>query len=148
MMKRKILIIDDESAFTKMVKITLEATKPYDCEVRVVNDPALATGVAREFVPDIILLDIVMPELDGGDVLSQLRADPALKKIPVIFLTATVRRSEVNAHNGLIGGEFFLAKPVSAEDLIRTIEERLAPDKPGKPGSSPSSSRSASRGNS
>ena len=74
-----------------------------------------------------------MPELDGGDVISQLRAYPTLTKVPVLFVTATVRKSEANAHNGLIGGEFFLAKPVSAEVLIRTIEEHLVPAEPGKP---------------
>lgn len=128
-MKRKILIIDDEPGFTKIVKMTLETTGPY--EVLELNDPALAVAVARQFSPDIILLDIIMPELDGGDVLSQLRADPALQNVPVIFVTATVRQSEVKSHNGLIGGEFFVAKPVSAEVLIRTIEEQLAPSEPG-----------------
>ena len=130
-MKRKILIVDDEPGFTKIVKMTMEASGAY--EVRELNDPALAVEVARQFFPDIILLDITMPELDGGDVISLLRADPVLKKIPVLFVTATVRKSEVNANNGLIGGEFFVAKPVSAEVLIRIIEEHIAPIEPGKP---------------
>ena len=130
-MKRKILIVDDEPGFTKIVKMTLEASGAY--EVRELNDPSAALAVARQFSPDLILLDITMPELDGGDVISQLRADPALIKVPVLFVTATVRKSEASAHNGLIGGEFFLAKPVSAEVLIRTIEEHLEPVEPGKP---------------
>jgi len=130
-MKRKILIIDDEPGFTKIVKLTLEASGSYD--VHELNDPAMAVEVARQFSPDIILLDIIMPEFDGGDVISQLRADPVLKKVPVLFVTATVRKSEVKAHNGLIGGEFFVAKPVSADVLIRTIEERLALIEPGNP---------------
>ncbi len=122
-MKRKILIIDDEPGFTKIVKLTLEASGAYD--VQQLNDPAVAVAVARQFSPDIILLDVVMPEYDGGDIASQLRADPALRNIPVLFVTATVRKSEVKAHNGLIGGEFFIAKPVSIDDLIRTIEEHI-----------------------
>ena len=122
-MKRKILIIDDEPGFTKVVKLTLEASGAYD--VQQLNDPAKAVAVARQFSPDIILLDVVMPEYDGGDVASQLRADPALRNIPVLFVTATVRKSEVKANNGLIGGEFFIAKPVSIDDLIRTIEEHI-----------------------
>jgi len=130
-MKRKILIIDDEPGFTKIVKMTLEASGAY--EVRELNDPAAAVQVARQFSPDIILLDIIMPEYDGGDVISQFRADPVIQNIPVIFVTATVRKREVNAHNGLIGGEFFIAKPVSAEVLIRTIEEHLVPIGHGKP---------------
>ena len=130
-MKRKILIVDDEPGFTKIVKMTLEASGAY--EVRELNDPAVAVAVARQFSPDIILLDITMPELDGGDVISQLRADPVLIKIPVLFVTATVRKSEVNAHNGLIGGEFFVAKPVSAEVLMNIIEEHLVHTGPGEP---------------
>lgn len=122
-MKRKILIVDDEPGFTKIVKKTLEASGSYD--VQELNDPAMALAAARQFSPDIILLDVVMPEYDGGDIASQLQADPALRNIPVLFVTATVRKSEVKSHNGLIGGEFFIAKPVSAEDLIRTIEEHL-----------------------
>jgi len=123
-MKRKILIIDDEAGFTKIVKLTLEVKKSYD--VRELNNPAMAVRVAREFSPDIILLDIVMPELDGGDVLAQLRADPVLRRIPVLLVTATVRKKEVDEHKGLIGGELFVAKPVSAEGLIESIEEHLA----------------------
>jgi len=130
-LKRKILIVDDEPGFTKIVKLTLEASGAY--EVRELNDPSLTLSVAHQFFPEIILLDIVMPEIDGGDVLSKLREDPVLKNIPVLFVTATVRKSEVKAHNGLICGEFFIAKPVSAEVLIRTIEEHLAPVEPGKP---------------
>ena len=122
-MKRKILIVDDEPGFTKIVKKTLEASGSYD--VQELNDPAMALAAARQFSPDIILLDVVMPEYDGGDIASQLQADPALRNIPVLFVTATVRKSEVKSHNGLIGGEFFIAKPVSSEDLIRTIEEHL-----------------------
>ena len=122
-MKRKILIVDDEPGFTKIVKKTLEASGSYD--VQELNDPAMALAAARQFSPDIILLDVVMPEYDGGDIASQLQADPALRNITVLFVTATVRKSEVKSHNGLIGGEFFIAKPVSAEDLIRTIEEHL-----------------------
>ena len=130
-MKRKILIVDDEPAFTRMVKITLEASGDY--EVQELNDPVIATQVARQFSPDIILLDITMPGLDGGDVVSQLRADSVLKKTPVLFVTATVRKSEVNARNGLIGGELFIAKPVSVEVLIQNIEAQLALIEPGNP---------------
>lgn len=124
-MRKKILIIDDEPGFTKIVKLTLEGRDSY--EVRELNNPAMAVHVARQFSPDIILLDIIMPKFDGGDVISQLRNDPVLKKIPVLFVTATVLKSEVDAHQGHIGGEFFIAKPVSPEGLIRAIEGLIAP---------------------
>jgi DNA-binding response OmpR family regulator len=124
-MKKKVLIIDDETAFTNIVKLTLEAKGDY--EVCVENDPRHAITAARNFWPDIIILDVVMPELDGGEVHTQLQADPVLKNIPLIFLTAIVRKKEVDEHAGMIGGSFYLAKPVSADDLMAAIENHSRP---------------------
>ena len=123
MKKKKILIVDDEVAFTNVVKLILEDRDGY--EVCVENDPRLAIATARRFWPDIIILDVVMPEVDGGEVHAQLTADPILKRIPVIFLTAIVRQKEVDEHKGMIGGRFFLAKPVSADGLISAIENHI-----------------------
>jgi CheY-like chemotaxis protein len=120
-MKKKVLIIDDEAAFTRIVKLTLEGKGTY--EVQVENDSRQAIASARKFWPDIIILDVVMPELDGGEVHTQFRADPVLKHIPIIYLTAIVRKKEVDEHAGMIGGSFYLAKPVSADDLIAAIEQ-------------------------
>ena len=119
-MKKKVLIIDDEVAFTNIVKLTLEGKGTY--EVCVENDSRHAIAAARKFWPDIIILDVVMPQLDGGEVHTQFRADPVLKHTPIIFLTAIVRQKEVDEHNGMIGGSFYLAKPVSADDLVSAIE--------------------------
>lgn len=120
-MKKKVLIIDDEVAFTNIVKLTLEGKGGYD--VCVENDSRQAITTARRFWPDVIVLDVVMPELDGGEVRTQFLADPILKHIPLIFLTAIVRQKEVDEHSGVIGGSFYLAKPVSADGLISAIEE-------------------------
>ena len=122
-MKKKVLIIDDEVAFTNIVKLTLEGKGNY--EVSVVNDPLTAIAAARKFWPDIIVLDVVMPQLDGGEVHTKLRDDPILKRIPVIFLTAIVRQKEVDEHQGMIGGSFYLAKPVSADGLMKAIEDHI-----------------------
>ena len=123
MKKKKVLIIDDEAAFTNIVKLTLEDKGIY--EVGVENDPRLAITTARKFWPDIIILDVVMPELDGGEVHTQLMSDPILKRIPIIFLTAIVRQKEIDEHQGMIGGSFYIAKPVSADGLISAIEEHI-----------------------
>jgi CheY-like chemotaxis protein len=123
MNKKKVLVIDDEAAFTNIVKLTLEGKDGY--EVCVENDPQMAIETTRKFWPDIIILDVVMPKLDGGEVHSQLMADPILKHIPIIFLTAIVRKKEVNEHQGIIGGSFYIAKPVSANELISAIEEHI-----------------------
>ena len=121
MKKTKVLIIDDEAAFTNIVKLTLEVKDGY--EVCVENDPRLAIAAARKFRPDIVLLDVVMPGFDGGEVHTQFLADPLLKRIPIMFLTAIVRQKEVDEHKGMIGGSFYIAKPVTADGLIDAIEK-------------------------
>lgn len=125
MKKKKVLIIDDEAAFTNVVKLTLEGKEGF--EVCVENNPRQAIATARKFWPDIIILDVVMPELDGGEVHSQFKADPILKHIPIIFLTAIVRQKEVDEHKGVIGGAFYIAKPVNADGLVSAIEKQLRP---------------------
>jgi putative two-component system response regulator len=71
-------------------------------------------------MPDIIFLDIVMPKIDGGDVAQQIRSDPALAHIPIVFLTAIVVERETKTD---IGGFPFLAKPVSIDAITRAIAE-------------------------
>ncbi|HAZ10819.1 MAG TPA: response regulator [Candidatus Omnitrophica bacterium] len=119
--KKKILIIDDEEGFTKMVKLNLEETGEYT--VKIENNSNNAFMAAKEFKPDLILLDIMMPGMDGGDVASELKSDNALKDIPVVFLTAIVKEGEID---GSIGGHPFIAKPVSAEDLVKHIKKYIA----------------------
>jgi CheY-like chemotaxis protein len=119
--KIKILIVDDEVAFTNVVKLTLEMNNHY--KVCVENNPLLAISMTRKFEPDIILLDVIMPELDGGELYMQLKADTLTRHIPIIFLTAIVRREDVDSNNGMIGGRSYIAKPVNAEELIKAIEE-------------------------
>jgi DNA-binding response OmpR family regulator len=122
-MKKKVLIIDDEAAFTNIVKLTLEGRENY--EVCVENKSRQAIATARKFWPDIIILDVVMPDLDGGEVFTQIMADPVLKRIPIIFLTAIVRQNEIDEHDGMIGGSFYIAKPVSADGLIAAIDDHI-----------------------
>jgi CheY-like chemotaxis protein len=119
---RRILIVDDEAGFTRLLKITLEGTKRYI--VKEENDGSQALMVARQFRPDLVLLDIVMPKLDGGDVARQIGADPILKDVKIIFLTAIVSQRE-QAGMDDIGGFPFMAKPVSLAALTEMIEKTL-----------------------
>ena len=120
MTKKRIFIVDDESGFTKLIKLTLEKTGRY--LVQEENDGTKAWLAAREFQPDIVFLDIVMPKIDGGDVARQIRSDPTLAHVPIVFLTAIVSQKETG-HN--IGGFPFLAKPVSLDTVTRCIEEHV-----------------------
>ena len=118
----RILIVDNDADTTHLVKILLERTGHY--LVLEENDASKAHQSARNFRPDLILLDIVMPETDGGEVAARIEADSELQNTPMIFLTALVTRAE--AKSGLsIQGHPFLAKPVSIPELINAIEEHL-----------------------
>ena len=117
--KKRVFVVDDEVGFTRLLKLTLEKTGRYT--VRDENDGTKAWMAAREFQPDIIFLDIVMPEIDGGDVAQQLRSDAKLAHVPIVFLTAIVAKKETKTD---IGGFPFLAKPVSMASITACIEER------------------------
>jgi CheY-like chemotaxis protein len=121
--KKRILIIDDEVGFTRMVKLNLEKTGAF--EVREENVGSAAVGAAREFKPDLILLDVIMPTMDGGDIAAHIRRDRHLRETPIVFLTATVSRREAGSAGMTSGGCLFLAKPVSVEDLVKCINENL-----------------------
>lgn len=123
-MARKVLLIDDEAGFTQLLKMNLE--KSGDFEVTIENDSTKAADVARSVRPDVILLDVVMPGMDGGDVQAHLQADPALQKVPVIMLTALVDSAELSA--GAVAQSatsVVLPKPVDLELLLRVIEEAI-----------------------
>jgi CheY-like chemotaxis protein len=119
---RRILIVDNDRDSTHLVKVLLEKTGRY--LVLEENDGARAHLSARNFRPDLILLDVVMPGRDGGEIAAQIQVDPALHGTPIIFLTALVTRAE--AKTGLhIDGHAFLAKPINIQELISTIEGHL-----------------------
>jgi CheY-like chemotaxis protein len=121
--KRRILIIDDDRESTNLVKILLEKTGSY--LVLEENDATKAHQSAQNFRPDVILLDIMMPKTDGGEVAVQIEADPELQRTPIIFLTALVTEHETKI--GLrIQGHRSLAKPINIPELINGIEEIYA----------------------
>lgn len=126
--KKKILIIDDEVSFARMVKLNLEKTGGFD--VRTENRATNAVNSAREFRPDLILLDVIMPGMDGGDVANKIKRDNNLKGTPIVFLTATVSKHEAGEVGLNSGGELFLAKPVSVEALIQCINDHVRKPEP------------------
>jgi CheY-like chemotaxis protein len=120
--KRRILIVDDDANSTHLVKILLERSGPY--LVLEENDPTKADQTAHSFKPDVILLDIVMPKMDGGELATQIEADRDLHDTPIIFLTALVTHSETKS--GLhVQGHPLIAKPINIPELIEAIEKHL-----------------------
>jgi CheY-like chemotaxis protein len=130
MERKRILIVDDEENFTRMLKRTLDRTGFYD--VFTENHGSQAVAAARDCDPHLILLDVIMPDLDGGDVVAALQRDRKLRKIPVVFLTAAVSKREGNEGGVVSGGFQFLAKPVSLKELVECIEAKLGFPNKGK----------------
>jgi CheY-like chemotaxis protein len=93
--------------------------------VREENRAPHAHTTAREFKPDLILMDVIMPGMDGGELASRFKADPALTDIPIIFLTATISKREA-AEGVTNGGYLFLPKPVGLKNLVECIENALS----------------------
>ena len=117
MQKPQILIVDDDSKLTGLVRVILERVGGF--KVREENRSYAAVETARSYQPDLILLDVNMPGKDGGDVASELKADPVLNKTPIVFLTSLVDK------NGLNGGIRFISKPFEPQELIRTVNRML-----------------------
>lgn len=121
--KKKILIIDDEVDFTQVLRLNLEAAGKY--EVRTENRGAYGLASARIFKPDLILLDIRMPDMEGSNVVQKIKNDEALKDTPVVFLTAVVKKEDVKSDNDLLQGYPFLSKPVTVKEIIDCIEKNI-----------------------
>ena len=123
-MKKKILVVDDEVVLTKMVKMNLERTGNY--EVHTENEGKKALQAARDFKPDLIFMDVMMPDMSGDEVIAEIREDDKLANIPYVFMTAIVSKAETEDMGRNIGGNEFLAKPAKTEELIATIERILS----------------------
>jgi CheY-like chemotaxis protein len=118
--KKKILLIDDEEDFCFFVKLNLEKTGRF--EVLTTTSGSSGLVLASKERPDLILLDIIMPEMGGGQVAELLFENPKTRKIPVLFITAIASRQQVQSQEGIIGGRNFIAKPVTPDELMAKID--------------------------
>ena len=125
-MFKKILIIDDEPQFAKVVAARLE-TNDYD--VLIAHDGQNGITKAKTEKPDLILMDILMPNLSGGDAVRLLKTDPRTANIPIIFLTAILDGNKDNSEQRInVDNKFYpaIAKPFDAEKLLKKIEQVLS----------------------
>lgn len=131
----KILVIDDDPDFVEATKVVLESG---GYQVLTAYDGKAGLEQVRKENPDLVILDIIMPEEDGFKVCEALKADPRLAKIPVIILTSLSERwSEVtlSVTQGLrLEAEDYIDKPVEPEELLRRVEARLRGASRGKEG--------------
>jgi len=121
--KKKILIIDDEDYFCKLVKKNVEKTGEFEVYIATNGEDGIRSAI--EIKPDLILLDLVMPEMDGSDVASLIRNDKSIKDIPIVFLTAIVREEEVSSQTSFTRGYSLLAKTVTVGELIECIKKNV-----------------------
>lgn len=121
--KRRILLVDDDAIVTRLLKVNLEQTNNYIVQVENGSKSALST--AERFKPDLIFLDVMMPGMDGGDLVFSFQSNPKLKDIPVVFFTAATTKKEVDSRSGQIGGYSFLAKPADLPAVINCIEQHV-----------------------
>jgi two-component system alkaline phosphatase synthesis response regulator PhoP len=116
----KILLVDDDPDFVEATKIVLESA-PYDVAVAYNGDEALEK--VGEVNPDLIILDIIMPEQDGFKVCEALKSDPELSKIPVIQRMGETAFSVTDGM--MLEADDYVDKPVTPDDLLKRVEKFL-----------------------
>ncbi len=122
--KPKVLIIDDDPRLAELLQFTLTKAQLY--ETLLETRPRHAVATVRTFMPDLILLDVEMPGVSGGEVAKALAADPALRWIPVLFVTSLLSKAETGSRPFHRGDQLFLAKLVEPSALIGAVEGLLA----------------------
>jgi CheY-like chemotaxis protein len=120
---KRILVVDDRASDSRLVKLYLERDNDY--VVREVNDANAAISVAEDFEPDLILLDLMMPGMGGTELAGLFEANPKLKAVPIVFLTAAITKEQVVAVGGRIGKFPFLAKPIVLTEVAACLKRIL-----------------------
>jgi len=119
--KRRILVVDDEEDVTDLVRYHLEAE---GFQVECINDPNLILGVARDFQPNLFILDVMMPGLNGMQICRMIRSDKKLMEVPIVFLTA--KSEEEDRITGLeTGADDYICKPFNIKELVLRIKAVL-----------------------
>ncbi len=121
-MSKKILIADDEQNIVISVEFLM---KREGFVVSIAHDGEEALARIREDKPDLVLLDVMMPEKNGFDVCQEVRADAALAGVRILMLTARGRDTEV-AKGMALGADGYMTKPFSTKDLVEKVRELLA----------------------
>lgn len=119
--KKRVLIVDDEASLRTLVRVNLEID---GIEVSEAVDGIEAMSMLRASAPDLVLLDIMMPGKDGIEVLEDVAADPELKDIPVILLTAKGEQEDLE-RGAILGARGHITKPFDPEQMVRTVKAAL-----------------------
>ena len=122
MKERKILIVDDEPNIVMSLEY---AFKKKDFEVFIARDGTEALEIAEKELPSVILLDVMMPQLDGYETLRRLRQNIKLKETKVIFLSAKTKQADIEKGKRL-GADDYMTKPFSIKKVIKSVEQMIA----------------------
>ena len=117
----RVLIVDDERKNRQLIEVMLGGAH-YEISTASSGEEALAQILASQ--PDILLLDVMMPGMDGSQVAARIKSDPATARIPIVMLSALTDRNSIN-HGRSAGAEAFLAKPVNGAELRQRVKQLL-----------------------
>ena len=123
MNKSKILIVDDDVRLARMLKSHLKHTDIYEVEIE--SNSADAVNHIREFIPDLVLLDIMMPGVTGDVIADEILNDGDLNNIKIVFITGLITKQEAQSKEGQFSGRTMLAKPVDIDELLTCLEDQL-----------------------
>lgn len=118
----RVLVVDDDPMVTRLVRINLEMD---DFEVLEAWDGRTALEVLQDNLPELLLLDIMMPQMDGWELLRRLRSDPDMNDLPIILLTARVQDMDV-ARGWRMGADGYITKPFNPVELADALRDVLA----------------------
>ena len=122
MIKKNIAVIDDDTVLLNLLKVRLGHN---GFEIVTADTGKGGLAMIKREKPDLIILDLVMPDLDGSVVAARLKEDRVLAKIPIFFLTGLISSEETEGGDSTIGGRRFIAKPFDAAELLEMIKEAL-----------------------
>jgi CheY-like chemotaxis protein len=121
MSNKKILLVDDDEAVLDFMQAKLGAR----FDIISTNSPENVIRLAREHQPDVIVCDVDMPDMDGGDVSSALYADDEVRHIPLVFLTGLASPADLKRVQGQVGGRPAISKTAPLEELMKSIEAMI-----------------------
>ena len=123
-MSHRVLAVDDDPVIQRLLEVNLEME---GYEVRLAGDGNEAVAAARDFLPHVILMDVMMPNKDGWQACADLKADPDLAHIPVVFLSARAQDADIKQGTEL-GASAYVTKPFDPIDLLDLVAELIGED--------------------
>lgn len=119
---KKILVVDDDKVFLRLVEYDLTKN---GFDVVTAPDGEMGVILAKTQRPDLILLDINMPNMEGGDVVAILESNPLTCDIPIIFVTALLTKQEEERRHNMMGKHSFFSKPYNLQRLLEEIDKLI-----------------------